>query len=327
MLRPNFVRDQISDLDMEERHVEHLMAELPAGPDGWTEFADIQTMFFRLTIDAATEFLFGDSVNSQVSEGRHSTAAKTGLSGRNEKAFSTNFDQAQMHMTKKFRLGDFHWWHNPKEYQVNNKIVNDFVRTYVDAALGKRPSSDIKKAEEGQGEKEKYVFLQELVKKTQDPDELRAQLLNILLAGRDTTVSFCACFTVSASHTNALQASLLSWFFHQMLRNPDIFEKLRSEVVKTFGTYDDPQEISFTTLKGCQYLQYCINETLRLWTVVPSNGRVSNPLRHIVLIMPQVTDLLLSVPISPPLCPAEAAQTETHQSFSLPIPQSTTPST
>lgn len=188
MLRPNFVRDQISDLDMEERHVEHLIAELPAGESGWTDFTDIQTLFFRLTIDAATEFLFGDSVNSQVSEGRHSVAAKPGSQTRDEKAFSVNFDQAQLHMTKKFRLGDFHWWHNPKEYKVNNKIVNDFVRTYVDMALGKRPSSDIKKAEEGQGDKEKYVFLEELVKKTRDPDELRAQLLNILLAGRDTTV-------------------------------------------------------------------------------------------------------------------------------------------
>lgn len=189
MLRPNFVRDQISDLEMEERHVEHLMAELPTDPaTGWTNFTDIQTLFFRLTIDAATEFLFGESVNSQVSEGRHSAVANSNLNARNEQAFSLNFDQAQRHMTTKFRLADFHWWHDPKEYKVNNKIVNDFARTYVDAALRKAPMSDIKKTEEGLGDKGKYVFLQELVKKTQDPDELRAQLLNILLAGRDTTV-------------------------------------------------------------------------------------------------------------------------------------------
>lgn len=184
MLRPNFVRDQISDLEMEERHVEHLMAELPVDPTtGWTDFTDIQTLFFRLTIDASTEFLFGESVNSQVSEGRHSSAAAAQSNSRNEKAFSINFDQAQAHMTTKFRLGNFHWWHNPKEYKVNNKIVNDFVRTYVDAALA---APGLEKAR--RGDEEKYVFMHELAKKTRDPDELRAQLLNILLAGRDTTV-------------------------------------------------------------------------------------------------------------------------------------------
>lgn len=161
------------------------MAELPVNPaTGWTDFTDIQTLFFRLTIDASTEFLFGESVNSQVSEGRHSNSVKS--NSRDEKAFSIHFDSAQAHMTKKFRLGNFHWWHNPKEYQVNNKIVNDFVRTYVDAALGKGPARDVEKAKEA--DKEKYVFMQELAKKTRNPDELRAQLLNILLAGRDTTV-------------------------------------------------------------------------------------------------------------------------------------------
>jgi len=99
---------------------------------------------------------------------------------------------------------------------------------------------------------------QALAEQTRDPVELNAQLLNILLAGRDTT------------------ASLLSWLFHQLLRNPDVFSKLRATVIETFGTYNDPQDISFATLKGCQYLQYCLNETLRLWTVVPGNARRSN---------------------------------------------------
>lgn len=274
LLRPNFVRDQISDLEMEERHVEHLMAELPADPvTGWTEFTDIQTLFFRLTIDAATEFLFGESVNSQVSEGRHSASANDNSNARNEQAFSLNFDEAQRHMTTKFRLAQFHWWHNPKEYKVNNRVVNDFVRTYVDAALRKTPVSDIEKAGEDAGEREKYVFLQELVRKTRDPDELRAQLLNILLAGRDTTVR--SSLPSIGLLANTPKASLLSWFMHEMLRNPPVFAKLRKTIVNDFGTHKDPRNITFATLKNCSYLQYCINETLRLWPVVPVNGRVS----------------------------------------------------
>jgi cytochrome P450 len=148
-----------------------------------------------------------------------------------------------------------YWVHNPKEYKENNQVVNDFVKHYVDLAL--RKGFEQKKAEKAQG-KEKYVFLEELALQTRDPEELRAQLLNILLAGRDTT------------------ASLLSWLFHELLRHPEVFAKLRQTVVETFGTYEDPQEITFATLKGCQYLQYCLNETLRLWPVVPGNARRTN---------------------------------------------------
>lgn len=256
MLRPNFVREQISDLDMEERHVQSLINVMPVQNDGWTNFTDIQTLFFRLTIDAATEFLFGQSVDSQLAEASNAEPNKSDSQKQDERAFSKNFDQAQATMAKKFRLADMHWLHSPKEYKVNNKIVNDFVRHYVDIALAKGTSE--KKAEEGHAGKEKYVFLEAIAQQTRDPDEIRAQLLNILLAGRDTT------------------ASLLSWCFHQLLRHPEVFDKLRTTVVETFGTYDNPQDISFATLKGCQYLQYVLNETLRLWTVVPGNSRRSN---------------------------------------------------
>lgn len=256
MLRPNFVRDQVSDLDMEERHVQNLMKILSVREDGWTSFTDIQTLFFRLTIDAATEFLFGESVDSQIAEVEHVDTNKPASQKQDERGFSVNFDQAQMHMAHKFRLVEFHWLHNPAEYKANGKIINDFVKHYVDLALRKGASE--KHAEEGHGGKEKYVFLEALAEQTRDPVELRAQLLNILLAGRDTT------------------SSLLSWCFHQLLRNPEVFTKLRETIVDTFGTYDDPQEITFASLKGCQYLQHTLSETLRLWTVVPGNARQSN---------------------------------------------------
>ncbi|TKA72875.1 hypothetical protein B0A55_06648 [Friedmanniomyces simplex] len=248
LLRPNFVREQISDLDMEERHVQNLIRVLPVQSDGWTAETDIQTLFFRLTIDAATEFLFGDSVDSQIAESKTDSGGK-----KDELAFSQNFDSAQKHMAFGFRLADLFWIYNPKSYKENNKVVNDFVKHYVDLALEK--GSREKKAEQGH---RRYVFLEALAEQTQDPVELRAQLLNILLAGRDTT------------------ASLLSWLFNQLLRNPHVFAQLRATILDTFGTYDDPRDISFATLKGCQYLQACLNETNRLWSIVPGNARRSN---------------------------------------------------
>lgn len=212
---------------------------------------DIQTLFFRLTIDSACEFLFGESAGSQLSEAGFQAADE-----KNKVNFALHFDRALMHLAKRFRFGDQYWLHNPKEFRDDNKIINKFISYYVDLALKKSPAE--KKAEEGQHGKERYVFLEALTEQTRDPVVLRAQLLNILLAGRDTT------------------ASLLSWLFHQLLRNPEVFEKLRATIIETFGSYEDPKEITFATLKGCQYLQYCLNETLRLWTVVPGNGRRSN---------------------------------------------------
>ncbi|KAK4553414.1 hypothetical protein LTR86_009471 [Recurvomyces mirabilis] len=248
LLRPNFVREQVSDLELEERHIQDLMTVLPVQSDGWTAETDIQTLFFRLTIDSATEFLFGESVGSQLAESKVASGGK-----KNELDFSRHFDSAQTHLAKRFRLADLYWLHNPKDFKESNKIINEFLKHYVDLALSK--GSLEKKSEEGHG---KYVLLDELAKQTQDPEELRGQLLNILLAGRDTT------------------ASLLSWLFKMLLRDPAVFETLRSTIIETFGTYEDPAEITFATLKGCQYLQYCLNETLRLWTVVPGNARRSN---------------------------------------------------
>jgi cytochrome P450 len=104
MLRPNFVRDQVSDLDLEERHVQNLMNLLKIGPGGWTAETDIQTLFFRLTIDSATEFLFGESVDSQMAEAHGAARVNKGPAKVDELAFSKNFDAAQRHMAKRFRF-------------------------------------------------------------------------------------------------------------------------------------------------------------------------------------------------------------------------------
>lgn len=154
-----------------------------------------------------------------------------------------------------------YWMHNPREYKEQNKRVHAFIDQYVALALRQPTTNDSKLAEEGTSAKERYVFLTELASRTRDPLELRAQLLNILLAGRDTT------------------ASLLSWLFHQLMRHPEVFAKLRAAILADFGPHtSQPENITFSTLKSCTYLQHCLSETLRLWTVVPGNSRRANKL-------------------------------------------------
>jgi cytochrome P450 len=60
MIRPNFTRSQVADLDTFETHISHLIDAVPR--DGST--VDLQELFFSLTMDSATEFLFGVSTNT-----------------------------------------------------------------------------------------------------------------------------------------------------------------------------------------------------------------------------------------------------------------------
>lgn len=64
MLRPNFVRSQVGDVQTFEKHVSRLIATIVPGQE-----VDLSERFFRLTIDSATEFLFGESTDSLIKDG------------------------------------------------------------------------------------------------------------------------------------------------------------------------------------------------------------------------------------------------------------------
>ncbi|KAE8371137.1 cytochrome P450 [Aspergillus bertholletiae] len=247
LLRPQFTRDQISDLDLEERHVQKAMAGMPVDPSTkWTPEIDIQAIFFRLTIDSATEFLFGESVESQ-------TAALSG--GRIiEDKFPSYFDRGQWYATQRARFEKLYWMVNNKESRETDDFVHAYVDRFVDAALAAAREGKINSEKSSS---EPYVFLHGLTAVTQDPVELRSQLLNILLAGRDTT------------------ASLLSWCVLLLARHPDMFQKLRKTILTDFGSYEKPRNITFASLKSCRYLHYFMNEVLRLYPIVPGNRRIA----------------------------------------------------
>lgn len=71
MIRPNFTRQQVADLDTFETHMVHLIDRVPR--DGST--IDLQDLFFSLTMDSATEFLFGRSTSTLVPGNETNSAA------------------------------------------------------------------------------------------------------------------------------------------------------------------------------------------------------------------------------------------------------------
>lgn len=204
LIRPNFVREQVADIDAFERHFQVLLSLIPR--DGDT--VDLQDLFFRLTIDTATEFLFGQSVRSLE-------AAKEGRGSDSE--FAEAFNYAQKDALARFRLRQLSFLHRDSKADWAVKFVHNFVDGIVDQKLRQRQAQDPEKTDGDSPAK--YVFLHELAKATTDRKVLRDELLNVLLAGRDTT------------------ASLLSNFFFVLAKRPDVWTKLRTEVAKLNGMF------------------------------------------------------------------------------------------
>ncbi|RVX73616.1 hypothetical protein B0A52_02506 [Exophiala mesophila] len=244
MLRPQFARSQISDLDLEEKHVGHMLKQLTIDASGWTESVDLGPIFFRLTMDSATEFLFGQSTNSQVAhDPRNRSSISPHLLRWSDVA--TSFDRGTSVLGTRARLEDFYWAYNPRYFRDDCVKIRQFADFCIEQALQKR---QFKKADT-------YIFLDELLDKTQDTSEVRSQLLNIFLAGRDTT------------------AGLLGWTIWSLARNRDVFDKLRTYILEDFGGPSDGNSITFEGLKSCTYLQHVLQETLRLYPSVPFNSR------------------------------------------------------
>lgn len=78
MIRPQFIKDRVSDLDTFERHVQILIRKIKAEGKKWDgsqgQEIDVSDLFFRYTLDAATDFLLGRSVESLEEPGEFANA-------------------------------------------------------------------------------------------------------------------------------------------------------------------------------------------------------------------------------------------------------------
>lgn len=257
LIRPSFNRQQVADLVSFEGLIQDLFTLLPR--DGKT-VVDLQDLFFRYTIDSATDFLFGQSVGSlKMTE--------------SELSFAHAFNYAQSAIITRGTLGLLSmFYRDPKAHRCN-RICRDFAQRFVDEAVHAVETGKAEEEEEkGQCEtkRRKYIFSHELAWRVSDKRRILDEVMNVLLAGRDTT------------------ASLLSNFFFMLAKNPAIWDKLRREVAVLDGRAPTYEE-----LRGLKYVQACVNEceknlahpalfhvlltltALRLHPVVPRNERMA----------------------------------------------------
>lgn len=247
MLRPQFAREQVSPGAMLESHVQHVLRRIKL--QNGSKF-DIQPLFFKLTIDSGTEFLFGESCSS-LQDDIVNLSELEGPEG--VELFPEAFNTSQYYLLLRSGLQNLYFLLTTRKFRKCNRIVHNFADYYVEKALAAASEELATKNEKG------YVFLYELVKQTRNPVVLRDQCLNILIAARDTT------------------AGLLSFVFFELARNPDIFRKLRNEIVEAFGEGEtaDLSKMTFESLKKLEYLKWVLHETLRLYPSVPINSRLA----------------------------------------------------
>lgn len=232
MVRPSFTKSQVADLDTFESHIQQLIEKIPK--DGSS--VDLQTLFFQLTLDSATEFLLGESINSLTSP-----------VGSQQQLFGQAFDAAQNELLGRLMLGPFVWLSRNRSFDRDCKTVHEYIDKFAQKAARNRGR---KLGDEGG--KGKYIFANELAQATDDPIRIRSELLNVLLAGRDTT------------------AGLLSNTFHVLARRPDVWAKLAFEVDKLEGRKPD-----YETLRNMKYLKYILNECKSIESIFISINRTS----------------------------------------------------
>ncbi|KAI6140943.1 cytochrome P450 [Pisolithus thermaeus] len=261
MTRPFFNKDRISHFDIFEKHTEDALSQAKARlQEGYP--VDFQDMVYRFTLDSATEFLFGKSVRS-LSAGL--VYPKNSVPGKNmeytnhpSNVFARAFSDAQSHTALRGRLGTFwrlaEFWSDrvKKEAEVCYKFIDPILK---DALEVKR---SMKGGERSRGQvwsEEKLVLGDTLLGDLIDYiTVIRDEIMNILIAGRDTT------------------ASTLTFLVYMLSQHPDVLKRLRAEILSTVGSSGRPTSEDVEEMK---YMRAVINETLRLYAVVPFNVRTS----------------------------------------------------
>jgi cytochrome P450 len=97
---------------------------------------------------------------------------------KENKLFAESFNLAQEGLAKRFRIAPWHFLYNPPAFRKACANVHRFVERYI-------KDLDLENAE--RHEMKQDGFIKQIAEESTSVKELRDQLLNVLLAGRDTT--------------------------------------------------------------------------------------------------------------------------------------------
>ncbi|RPD66744.1 cytochrome P450 monooxygenase pc-2 [Lentinus tigrinus ALCF2SS1-7] len=260
MTRPYFTRDRITHFEMFDRHADLALKKMKERFRSGHAL-DFQDLISRFTLDSATEFLFGQCVHSLKTDLPYAyndpVAARVVRTRSSADRFAEAFLNAQNALAMRLRKGwVWHFSELTKDASAEAmEEVDAYLQPILEEAIRKNKSQIGNVASGKEKDAENETLLDHLTKLTDDPVVLHDETLNILIAGRDTT------------------AATLTFVVYLLCMYPEVFKRLRAEVLQHIGPTQMP---SFDDIRSMKYLRAVINETLRLYPVVPFNVRVAN---------------------------------------------------
>jgi hypothetical protein len=149
------------------------------------------------------------------------------------------FDRAQEHLQTRALVGSFRALLRNRQFEEDCNFVHTFVDRFVAEMQQHRAADDSTDQRYDQrGASLRYNLMSELANATNDRVQLRNELLNVLLAARDTT------------------ASLLSSTFFLLARNPKVWNRLQSEIAQL-----NTRPPSYEDTRGMRYVRAVLHES------------------------------------------------------------------
>ncbi|KAJ7053490.1 cytochrome P450 monooxygenase pc-1 [Mycena amicta] len=243
MTRPFFSKERISHFDTLDTHAELVVSSLQSRSRAGHAI-DFQDLIGRFTMDSATEMLFGtcfDSLKGSIPYAHNATANAVRIqhTESRENTFVAAFNDAMEGIAIRDQRGVLAplseiWWDCTREPMA---IVSAFLDPIIEAAVERKRVADAMGGEK----REAQNLLDELLDATSDPKILKDETLNILLAGRDTTM-----------HTLTMVIYFLSIY-------PAVCLRLRAEVLAHVGPTRRP---AYDDIKNMKYLRAVINASV-----------------------------------------------------------------
>ncbi|KAG8960485.1 hypothetical protein FRC03_006492 [Tulasnella sp. 419] len=243
MARPYFDRERISDYKTFHKYTEKIIHRLDC-LSAADETVDVQDLFGRFSLDTAGEFLFGFSDFNSLE------FPLPKLEERFEDSyygFARALGEARENVMRRVRIGQHAWtileFFKDSQSQPMS-VIDSWLNPWIERALARK----------GCSVPENSCFLEHLISSTKDTQLIKDQLLNILMAARDTT------------------AETLTFASYALCQHPNVMARLRKDILENLGPTTVP---TYEDLKGLKYLRAVINEVLRLFPPIPINTRTS----------------------------------------------------
>ncbi|GAA5933384.1 uncharacterized protein JCM15063_001301 [Sporobolomyces koalae] len=222
-------------------NMEKLMTIIGRHADSGEVF-DLSELFFRFTLSSFSEMAFGSNFGA--------------LSTETDKPvpFAKAFDYGQVVMNRRFTnpFWNVTEWFDGTRAKMNaaNKVMDTFAYKVIQEReeMGRGNFTGAQKKEAADKDLlSLYMALRDENGQPMNRTALRDALMNLIIAGRDTT------------------AQALSWTFFRLILHPELIDPIRKEG-------DEIGQIDYDSYKSLVQTIAAFNEGLRLHPSVPKNG-------------------------------------------------------